>query len=100
MASDIESIDRKIAQLEAQKAELLRNTRAQCTACKRRYAVKNLTYIQTHWYVEPHGCTEGGYWKMGEGRFDCPGCGHNNRLYDRKEVEALKWHFGAIKDTY
>lgn len=62
--------------------------------------VGELTYIQTHWYTSPYGCTGGDYWNQGEGQFVCPKCGELNRLYERPQVEALKGSFKEIKDKY
>jgi transcription initiation factor IIE alpha subunit len=59
-----------------------------------------LTYIQTHFYVSPWGCTGGDFWKQGEGQFDCPKCGYKNRLYDRKEFQELKHYFKDIIDEH
>jgi hypothetical protein len=36
--------------------------------------IRSLTYIQTHWYETPYGCTGGDLWREGEGQFDCPKC--------------------------
>jgi hypothetical protein len=77
-----------------------RKTRVMCHACGRRYAVKNLVYIQTHWYEGPHGCTGGDRWHMDEGQFICPGCNTRNRLFERPEVEDLKRYFKRIEETH
>ena len=94
--SELKRLDREKALVR----EGLHATRANkmilCQWCKRRTKVSNLTYIQTRWYTPPHGCTGGDYWNDGEGQFDCPKCGENNRLYERPEVEALKWFFKDV----
>lgn len=46
------------------------------------------------------GCTGGDYWKQGEGQFECPKCGHVNRLYDRPDVVELKRYFASVEDVY
>lgn len=91
---------------EAEK-EAKAETLVQCTTqvatgngCKAWYAVKDLVYIQTHWYTEPHGCTGGDYWNEGEGQWICPACGHRNRLYATPEVEAMKWRFASVEKVY
>lgn len=55
-----------------------------------------LTYIQTYQYVGPYGCSGGDYWEEKGGEFDCPHCGHRNRLYDRPEIMELKYCFKDI----
>ena len=66
--------------------------------CGKKAQLKNITYIRTHWYVRPHGCTGGDYWNEGEGQYICPHCSHRNRMYDRKEFEDLKYSFKDIED--
>lgn len=68
--------------------------------CGMAMEVRELTYIQTHWYTAPHGCTGGDYWNQGEGQFVCIHCGVRNRLFDRKPIEALKYHFKDVKKEY
>lgn len=84
-----------------------RDTLLQCTSqiatgkgCSQLSRVGDLTYIQTHWYVSPHGCSGGDYWKQGEGRWACPECGHENRLYATPAIEALKSKFKAVEDRH
>lgn len=74
-----------------------RNTLVQCQICKKLHQISSLVYIQTYWYVSPHGCTGGDYWRQGEGRFKCD-CGHLNRLYESKDVEELKQFFSRIEE--
>jgi hypothetical protein len=101
------------AELAAEQAEIraalddkARNTRVACESsvlgkgCGKRTRVRDLVYIQTHWYIHPYGCTEGDYWNKGEGQFDCPKCGNRNRLYNRPEVEALRRFFVSIEKVY
>ena len=66
--------------------------------CGRKYFIKNIPYIQTHWYETPIGCSDGDTWHAGEGQFECPHCKHRNRLYNKPEIEALKHHFLGIID--
>lgn len=72
-------LDVAIAATEAQLAELRaqkRSDRASRTifcACGEAHAIKDLTVRVTHWYTEPHGCTDGDYWTEGEWQFLCPG---------------------------
>lgn len=84
----------------------LKKTLVQCTdnnhgkGCGMALKVGELTYIQTHWYESPHGCTGGDIWHQGEGQFFCPHCNHRNRLYDRPEIEKLKHLFKDSVDEH
>ena len=71
-----------------------------CQRCDRKSRVNKLTYIQTYWYVQPHGCTAGDYWNMGEGQYECPKCEFLNRLYDRDDVVNLKASFKEVVETH
>jgi hypothetical protein len=68
--------------------------------CGTKHKVNDLTYIQTHWYTPPSGCTDGDYWNQGEGQFICPTCGELNRLYERPAVMALKSFFKEVQNSY
>lgn len=98
-ASEIASID---SQIDAK----LRKTLVKCSpnnfgkGCDQALEIGELEYIQTHWYTSPYGCSGGDYWNQGEGRFICPQCGHQNRLYDRPEIEDLKRLFKSVINTH
>lgn len=68
--------------------------------CGLKMPIRELIYIQSHWYVRPSGCSDGDYWNEGEGYFDCIHCGRRNRLYERKEIEALRSHFRGVTELY
>jgi Zn finger protein HypA/HybF involved in hydrogenase expression len=68
--------------------------------CGKRSKVSTLTYIQTHWYVAPHGCTGGDYWNPDEGQFVCPHCDYVNRLYERPDIVKLKGSFKEVINTH
>lgn len=93
---------RETAVAEQRSAALVRCTSQTATGkgCGTMHPVGQLDYIQTHSYVEPHGCTGGDYWREGEGNWICPTCGHRNRLYDSPEVEKLKRSFKSITKTH
>ena len=44
------------------------------------HKIKDCVAIQTHWYTEPSGCTEGDYWNQGEINIICPETNHRNRM--------------------
>lgn len=96
----------QLAVVDTKIKEKKKQTLVQCTnnchgkGCGMGYQINNLTYIQTHWYETPSGCTGGDMWHQGEGKFICPSCGHKNRLYDRPEIEELKPLFKDVVDEY
>ena len=88
---------------EAARIEQMQNALVRCRnfamtgrGCNDFLRVGDLTYIQTHCYVEPHGCSGGDYWYASDGAFNCPTCGHRNRLYDSPEVEKLRKGFKCV----
>lgn len=90
--------DREAADDAAKAATLVKCTSQVATGkgCGALHPIGELTYIQTHWYVSPHGCTGGDYWNEGEGAFVCPSCGHRNRLYVSPAVTAMKRQFKSV----
>lgn len=105
-----QQLDKQIAALGAQAAayrssieivsaqidDLKKQIVLTCPNCDRDEQIQNLTYIQTHWYTPPRGCTEGDYWNEGEGQYDCPHCKTRWRLYKLPEIEAMKRLFKEV----
>lgn len=58
----------------------VRSRRQILCSCGKRHPINKLELLVTHWYIEPHGCTEGDYWKEGEWQFVCPVTKTRNRL--------------------
>jgi hypothetical protein len=103
----LEELSRKQEELEKSRNIVLGNTYLRCSdfvssgkGCGSYFLINQLTYIRTHYYIEPHGCSGGDYWKIGEGKWKCPDCGHINRLYNDPDVEAVAHLFKEIIDTY
>lgn len=90
----------KLQRLTKQRGALVGLTSLVCRHCISECAISALVYIQTHWYVRPSGCSDGDYFTPGEGQWDCPACGHNNRLYNNPEIEALKHLFSRTIQCY
>lgn len=95
-----------IRKLEAELAHLRELEEAQtackilkCELCEHGTVIKNLIYIQTHWYVSPSGCTDGDYWRAGEGQYVCPKCGHVNRSCSHQWNKKLK-DFSEFMDLF
>lgn len=99
-------LNQKLDKVNKKIKKQLSKTIVYCTStpygkgCGAALEIRNLTYIQTHWYEEPYGCTGGATWRSGEGQFDCPICNHRNRLYNRPEIEKKKHLFGSIINEY
>jgi hypothetical protein len=68
--------------------------------CGMAMEVRELTFIQTHWYESPHGCNGGDMWHRGEGNFKCLHCGRRNRLHNRKAIEQLRDHFKNVVEEH
>ncbi len=102
----LEVVETQRQELRAAQAEALSRKYVTCTnncygkGCGKKSRIGNLVYIQTHYYVSPYSCSGGDYWNEGEGQFDCPKCGHRNRMYDRPEVMELDLYFGSRQNVY
>jgi hypothetical protein len=96
------NLEKQLNDLHQQEHELLQKIEEQnkrkkipCKCCNKNHSIYKLTAIQTYWYVEPSGCTDGGYWREGEMQFICPLSNIRNRiLFDNYDVE---WH---LRDKY
>jgi hypothetical protein len=105
---DLEAVNNTRDGLLAEQAEALGRKYVTCTTnlaykgdgCGKRTQIRNLVYIQTHFYVSPWGCTGGDFWKEGEGAFNCPKCDYRNRLYDRPDIMDLKPYFESVEDEH
>lgn len=102
--AEISKVRDNLKSLENELSALKKKTLVRCqvhndhigSACGRALEIGTLVYIQTLWYTQPHGCTDGDYWNLGEGQFVCPHCGHVNRLYDRTEIQDNRHLFLGI----
>lgn len=81
------SLEEQLVDVRKQEEQILskidkRNAKRKikCAACKQMHEIGELHAIQTHWYVRPHGCMGGDYWKEGELQFVCPDTSLVNRL--------------------
>lgn len=90
----------RTAHLRSLRDKNLRHAEVSCKFCRAEHQIGTLIYLQTHWYVPPSGCTEGAYYRQGEGNWDCPACGRRNRLFDKPEITALKHLFVSKRDCY
>lgn len=114
ISARIYELRQQICELEAARDDLDGRTLVQCLTsnhgigCGAKFQIRKLQYLRTHRHVPPRGCSEGDYWKEGEGQFVCPKCGVRNRLlamlgqpgHDqaREDVCRLKKLFASIKD--
>jgi hypothetical protein len=98
--TSIAEAEAHLARLRGLENRLLGKTAVVCRKCKASHEIEALTYIQTHWYVRPYGCTGGDYYNAGDGQWDCPLCGVKNRLYDKPEIMALRARFRATLECY
>lgn len=95
-----------VEEIQAQINDKLSRTLVRCEGggrqkgCGLGFEVRELDYIQTFWYESPHGCMGGDTWHMGEGKWVCPKCFAENRLYDKPEINALKSLFKSVKESH
>jgi hypothetical protein len=82
--------------------EYHRNSTIACPTCKQEHKLRDLIYLQTHYYHDPVGCIGGDYWSNDEGQADCitPGCKARWRFYNNPDVVAKKKYFGKVVDVY
>ena len=104
---EIKHLKKKLKRANKDLDKLLSESIVQCSSqvatgkgCGKMLQIGELEFIQTHYYIAPHGCTGGDYWLPGEGQFKCPHCGHINRLYATEDLQRLKHRFKSVKDVH
>lgn len=96
LKTNIKNIKKYLKTLEDTLETKRGNRMILCASCKKKHRIKNLAAIQTHWYVEPYGCTGGAYWNEGELQFICPTTNVINRILffnDRDTKYAEKFRY-------
>jgi len=80
-------LERELNELRQNEQDILSRIRQRdrsktigCACCKKLHRISEVKAIQTHHYIEAHGCTQGDYWNPGELQFICPKTGVINRL--------------------
>jgi hypothetical protein len=106
----IAEIDAQIKALQVRRDEVQRCRSVACEHCHATTPIRELTYVQSHWYERPHGCTGGDNWWPGDAFFDCPHCKRENRIpktattYVKQSphlgLYGLGRYFGATVDTH
>ena len=108
----IEDAEKLIEKLEEQKERRLAKTKIICSrnqtghGCGATFEIRDIEYIATHWYDSAVGYS-GGDWYEGEGNWDCPECGHRNRLAawgvskdEEKRIKRMKKLFKSVIEEY
>mgnify|MGYP000598522013 CR=1 FL=1 len=63
------------------------NQEIPCAFCDNYQLISEIEIIQTHWYEEPRGCSDGDCWHEAELQFICSQCdGRNRLLFDNSDV--------------
>ena len=99
-------LTKQLSDTENEIQQLFGETEVVCTGsilgkgCLTTHLIKNLVYIQTFYYIPPRGCSDGDYYKAGEGQTDCPFCGNRIRLCYQPNAEHRKRSFKSVKEEY
>jgi hypothetical protein len=95
-AKKVERANKQLAKALAELADERRRRTIKCGSCPDSHAIGDLHLLVTHFYIEPHGCTGGDYWKEGEWQFVCPATKAINRIMfndfdqDWKERDTIR----------
>ena len=96
----IEEKSFELAKLRMQEKTLLEQKKIKCPRCNKRHTICEISLIQEHFYVRPHGCTGGDYWNDAEIGFRCSKCGNFITDYHNSEIKINKFLFKEIKNLY
>ena len=93
IAREKQTLNNRLSELRKQKLAALRRTFLKCRACKKTSRLSNWVFLQTVWWVPPHGCTEGGYWRdedVDTCFVGCPNCQANIYIYNDPQKDKLR----------
>lgn len=79
LLADVARADSALRVMQA-RLDAHRQARTIACACGGAHPIGELALIVTHYYHEPHGCTDGDYWSEGDWVFRCPQTGVRNLL--------------------
>ena len=72
----------------------------QCGGCLKRTRVKNLVAISKHYYVTPHGCMGGDYWRFSEFVIFCHKCNAGMRILDKGQSSWVSERLYQFKERF
>lgn len=106
--TELEQVEKKIERTKVtlknllqKKDEILSHTKVQCGHCGSQHEIRDLEFIQTHYYVRPYSCSGGDYWNEDdEGISECLYCGGRMRFYNMPEIMKLRHLFAKRKDEH
>lgn len=92
IVNEIEEKEREIAELRKILIEQYKNSVLSCKRCELSSKLREVIFVQTHWYERPYSCTSGDNWLEGEVNLLCPNCGCRHRLLsDKSKNKFLKF---------
>lgn len=110
-SSDTTLIDKLIKEtsgvlqaLQEDRAEIVKRTKISCGNCDQESMIKDIVYIQPHWYESPHGCTGGDTWHEDKdyALMRCPHCKSILQItsHQNADLMALKYSFKEIENQH
>lgn len=93
LAAQIAPLNTALAESREREFALFKTgMRLKCQECSKTSSLGEWDFVQDHWYVRPHGCTGGDYWKSHEVQtchIVCPKCRKMNYIYNHPARERL-----------
>ncbi len=93
LAAQIAPLNTALAALaEKQFALIKTGVRLKCRECGKTSPLGTWDFMRDHWYIQPHGCTDGDYWKAHEVQtcyIVCPHCRKMNYIYNHPMRDQL-----------
>ena len=102
LEADIANAEQALSKLCDQRDQLLKQTEVSCSSCGTKHEIQNVVYLRTHFYVSPHGCTEGDYWSThtDEFQYKCPSCDAHWRVLRDQQLMALRHLFKETVEVH
>lgn len=100
---EIQKLENELVSAREKLHKALKSRKVRCesncygTGCGAYLTVGKLTYLQTWNYIQSYDY-DGSDWHPGEGQFDCPKCGHRNRLLKDRARKSDREDFKCVID--
>ncbi len=82
----------EMKKVREEQRDIIRSYPVLCSKCKKMTKLSSWIFIQNRFYIEPHSCTAGDYWKDSETEcchIVCPECKEEAYLYRHSQRDQI-----------
>ncbi len=91
---ELEELERQKKEVRAKQLKAIKSSLVKCSYanCGKTSKLSGWIFIQRHWYISPHGCMGGDYWKKSKTEvcnFVCPKCGGEHYIFNHPQRDKI-----------